>query len=230
MPAGSRNGSPATDATVAADFVGCETPIGGSVPPDNRSDVSGTTNEESGIDSLLYAGETRRAQLPVSNGALVATSHRLLAVTPDGDGPNLRVVQRPNAEAVGRTTSGRRFLRPAVWTLGGGTLAVAAGSVLSLQSMADAVPTVEGFGGVLAPIRTVLSLVGIVDELLLVVGALALLAGVGVVAVWLVVREPVVTVSVAGDEPLRVPAAGVTDRELRAFADDADLQYEKNLL
>lgn len=198
-------------------------------PPDvSEHESSGGSADP--IRALTYDGERIDAELRFSDGALVATSHRLLAVTPDGDGPNLRTVHRPNVTGVGRARGGRRFLRPLAATAGVGTLALVGGSLFSVESAADTVPTTEGFGGVLGPIRTLLGLVGVVDELLLLVGALLLLVGVGLAGVWLTVRRPVVVVSRAGSEPMRVPADGVTERRLREFARDADVAYDDGVV
>lgn len=178
------------------------------------------------MQELTYDGERIDAELQFSNGVLVATSHRLLVVTPAGDGPNLRVVYRPNVERVGRGHGGRRYVRPTVAASGAGVLAFLAGSTLSVES-----PTVpDGAGGLLGPLGTVFGLVGLVDELLLAGGAVCLLVGVGSAAVWLAARGSVVTVERAGRDPVRVSAPGVTDRQLRAFAREADVAYDDGVL
>lgn len=205
-----------------------------------RPTESGRSEQTSGSDggglgdrvrSLLYAGEEPRAALPVADGYLVATTHRLLVYTPRGDGVNLRVVERPNATAVSHDASGNeQLLEPIVYTIGGGLLLVVLGSVLNFGSMADAVPSMEGAGSVgvgsiLAQIASVLSLVGLVDELMAVGGALALLVGTALTGVYLYTRRSEIVVRVAGESDLRVSAGSTTERETEAFAEEAGVDY-----
>lgn len=180
--------------------------------------------------ALLYGGEKVRARLSIPGGQLLATSHRLLVVTPDGDGPNLRVVHRPNVDGLSREVGGRQFLKPLAVSLAGGLFAVVVGSLVSVEGMGDAVPTDSPVGGLLGPVATVLNLFGLIDELLVGIGLLGLLAGVVIATVWLSAREAVVTVRVAGDDSVRVPAGGVTARQVRAFAADAGFTFEDGLL
>ena len=180
-------------------------------------------------DTLLYAGETAVATLSIPDGQMVATSHRLLILTPDADGPNLRVVQRPNVQRLGQGTNGRQFLRPTVVTMGGGVAAIALGSLLTVESMAEAVPTEGPAAGLLGPIGTLLTLVGVLDELLVAAGAISLLLGTAITVVWLLVRTAVVTVRVAGGETIRVPAGSLDGARIERFAAEADFEYDDGL-
>lgn len=183
------------------------------------------------IRSLLYAGEEPRAAVPVADGYLVATTHRLLVYTPRGDGVNLEVVKGPNATAISHDASGNaQLLQPIVYTVGGGLLLVVLGTVLNLQGMSDAVPSMEGSGGVgvgniLAQIASVLSLVGLIDELMAVAGALALLLGTALTGAYLYTRRSEVVVSVAGESDVRIDAGSTTERETEAFAEEAGVDY-----
>ena len=62
-------------------------------------------------EGLLYEGESVRETVPVGAGGIVVTTHRLLAFTPDREGPNFRQVDRPNVDgAEVRTVGTFRFL------------------------------------------------------------------------------------------------------------------------
>lgn len=183
------------------------------------------------IRSLLYAGEEPRAAVPVADGYLVATTHRLLVYTPRDDGANLEVVHGPNATAISHDASGNaQLLQPIVYTVGGGLLLVVLGTMLNVQGMSDAVPSMEGGGGVgvgsiLAQIASLLSLVGLLDELMAVAGALALLVGTALTGAYLYTRRSEVVVRVAGESDLRIAAGSTTERETEAFAEEAGVDY-----
>lgn len=181
------------------------------------------------VRGLLYAGEEPVATLPVADGLVVATSHRLLVYTPDGDGPNLRVVEGPNVTGVGRDTTGDdRLRRPTALGVGGGLLATLAGLSFDPENPLETTPTDTGgvgIEGLLSPIQGLLDVVTLVDDLLVAVGVLALLGGLVGLAAYLVGRETTVVVAVAGDDDLRVAAGGTTAEELRSFASTAGVDY-----
>jgi hypothetical protein len=192
-------------------------------PDSDNSGVGGR------IRSLLYAGEEPQAAVPVADGYLVATTHRLLVYTPRGDGTNLEVVEGPNATAISHDASGNaQLLQPIVYTVGGGLLLVVLGTMLNFQGLSDAVPRVSGgvgVGSILAQIASLLSLVGLLDELMAVAGALALLVGTALTGAYLYTRRSEVVVRVAGESDLRVPAGSTTERETEAFAEEAGVDY-----
>jgi hypothetical protein len=200
----------------------------GGLPDDAPSD-SDDASVSDRLGSLLYAGESARAAMRIEGGYLVATSHRLLAYTPESDGANLRVVHRPNAEAVGHDASGNtRLLKPLAYSVGGGLLLVVLGATLSFESMAGVVPTVDaglGVASVLSQIASVLALVALVDELMSLLGALALIVGVALTGTYLYTRQSEVVVTVAGSENLRLSAGTATEANAESFAAEAGVDY-----
>lgn len=185
--------------------------------------VSGGTE----TDGLLYGGETTVATLAIPDGRIVATSHRLLILTPEGDGPNMRTVDRPNVAGFSRRTNGRQFLRPTAYAFGGGLTAILLGSTLSLDGLSESVPTDGPAAGLLGPIGTLLDLVGLLDELLVAVGAIGVLIGSVIATVWLLVRESVIVVRVAGDDSIRVTAGSLDGRRVKRFASEAGFGFEE---
>jgi len=48
------------------------------------------------VDELLYAGESIEERIGVGDADVVVTTHRVLALTPSGDGERYRAIDRPN--------------------------------------------------------------------------------------------------------------------------------------
>ncbi len=184
------------------------------------------------IRRLLYAGEETVASLSVADGTVVATSHRLLVSTPDGGGPNLRVVQGPNVLAVGYQTRGdRETARSAVYAVALGIGSLLLGSVFDLGGAGSAAPSdtdALGVGGLLDAAGLVLSLLGFLDDALVLAGVVAVLLGLGLVGLYVASREPEVVVTVAGDEQLRVSAGPTDEQSTRAFAEAAAVEFEQS--
>jgi len=166
------------------------------------------------VEDLLYDGEEIVERVPIADGGVVVTSHRVLAFTPDGDGANFRDVDRPNVTGVAEQASGEwGFLQQAIKALVVGVVLLVAGQTVSLDSMVTGV-TIDssaaqvGMGGMLGMLQQFLSLMAQLDELLTVFGALALLFGVVVFGVFVWTRERELMIGVAGDdaEDLRLPA------------------------
>ncbi|WP_276273209.1 hypothetical protein [Haloarcula litorea] len=163
---------------------------------------------------LLYDGEGVQEQVRVGDGGVVVTSHRVLAFTPDREGPNYRAVERPNVEGVGLTTDGETdHLERGVKALVAGLALVAAGYTVDLDglvsgvSLSDTAATgAAGLGRMLGTLQTLLGLLARLDDLLLLFGALALLFAVVVLGVYLWSRERVLVVEVAGDDDVHLPA------------------------
>jgi len=166
------------------------------------------------VEDLLYDGEEIVERVPIADGGVVVTSHRVLAFTPDGDGANFRDVDRPNVTGVAEQASGEwGFLQQAIKALVVGVVLLVAGQTVSLDSMVTGV-TIDssaaqvGMGGMLGLLQQFLSLMAQLDELLTMFGALALLFGVVVFGVFVWTRERELMIGVAGDdaEDLRLPA------------------------
>lgn len=182
------------------------------------------------VAALTYAGEEPTATLPVRDGLLVATTHRLLVYTPEGDGANLQTVEAPNVVGVGAGVRGRPELRQTgVFGVLAGVAGLLGGRVVSFETPAEAVPTdvdVLGVGGLLRTVADVVGLLTLLDEALTLFGAVALLAGGVALAAAVTGRRQTVVVVVAGGPDVQVPAGRTDDGEVRAFAEDAvDVDY-----
>jgi hypothetical protein len=165
-------------------------------------------------DGLLYEGESVQEEVRVGTGGVVVTSHRLLAFTPDGEGANYRQVDRPNVEGAEYRTSGTFwFLEQAVKALVVGAVLLVAGLTVSLDGMVSGISldsggaaSAVGIGGMLGLLRTMLSLLAQLDDVMRILGGLALAAGVVVLGVYFRSRERVLVVAVAGGDDIELPA------------------------
>ena len=186
------------------------------------------------VEDLLYDGESVRERVELADGnRVVVTSHRLLAFTPDSDGENYRGVDLPNVADVRAGHEGEDNLlgqgaRLSVY--GGVLLAVGVfvdfGSFVPTDAFAGAGAGQLGMGGLLSILQRFLSLIARIDEFARMIGALLVLFAVFVFAVYLLTRDRVLEVSVAGDaDPIRVPAdddtidGAVADLEVVLFGD-----------
>lgn len=185
------------------------------------------------VEALLYDGETVRERVEVEGSLVAVTSHRVLAFTPDADGPNFREVERPNVVGVstGAETTGTLLARGVRWTVIGLVL-VGIGTVIDFGAIVGDVDLSTGgtgsvgIGGVLGAVQGMLDLLRQLDALLQTLGALVALLGVLVLGGYLLTRTPTLVVEVAGDEAdVHVPrpddVAATRDRlEAAIFPDD----------
>jgi len=187
------------------------------------------------VEDLLYDGETVRERVELAEGnRVVVTSHRLLAFTPGRAGENYRGVDLPNVADVRAGHEGEDNLlaqgaRLAVY--GVVLLAVGVfvdfGSFVPTDAFAGAGAGQLGMGGLLSILQRFLSLIARIDEFARMIGALLVLFAVFVFAVYLLTRDRVLEVRVAGDDdPIRVPAdddtidGAVADLEVTLFGSD----------
>ncbi|MBX0324226.1 hypothetical protein EGH21_14400 [Halomicroarcula sp. F13] len=163
---------------------------------------------------LLYDGESIREHVRVGDGGVVVTSHRLLAFTPDRDGPNFRQVDRPNVEGVDRRSAGNAdFLEQGVKALVAGVVLVVAGQMVSLDGLVAGVSLdgvgsagAMGLGGMLGLLQGLLRLLAQLDDIMTLFGGLALALAAVVLGVYLWSREAVLVVSVAGGDDVELSA------------------------
>ncbi|WP_459194550.1 hypothetical protein [Halosimplex sp. J119] len=188
-------------------------------------------------EDLLYDGETVEQRVDLGgDDRVVVTSHRLLAFTPDGSGENYRDIDLPNVTDVRVGHEGERNL---LWM--GGRILVYGVVLLALGVFVDFasfVPTDAfgetgaagqlGMGGLLAMLQQFLDVIARIDEFARLIGAVLLLFAVFVFGVYVVTRDRVLVIDVAGDEdPIRVPAdddgldAAVADLEVVLFGSGA---------
>jgi hypothetical protein len=169
------------------------------------------------VEELLYDGETIRDTISVEHARVVVTSHRVLTITPDRDGPNFQQVDRPNVVGVATGSDGNVALlgRGIRWTVIG-LLMVGAGVLIDFESIVGSVNLTGsgagqvGFGGILGVVQGMLNLLRQLDVVLQVLGALGALLGVLVLGVYLLGRESTLVIRVAGDETsdLHLPRPG----------------------
>ncbi|QZY00237.1 hypothetical protein [Halobaculum rubrum] len=203
-------------------------------PGTAASDDADPTPDTARIEPLLYAGEEVRASLPVADGRLVATTHRVLAHTPAADErATLRAVQRVNVTDVSPSSTATDWLvRPIAYTVVGGLAMVLGGSVVSFDSMGASMPDAAGatgVGGLLSMIGGVLSALSLVDDALRVAGALSLLLGAALLGVYAATRGREVVVDTEGDaDTLRLDAGGVGDDAIARFRAEAGIDDESS--
>jgi hypothetical protein len=163
------------------------------------------------IDRLLYEGETVEDRVEWAEASVVRTSHRVLVFSPDTEGANFRGIDRPNVEGIetGARSRGGLLERGLRYGLIGAILLVAglavdfdgiAGGVTVGASMSEL-----GVGGIGSLIGGLLAFIRRLDDLMRILGALALLLGVVLVGVFWYTRTPTVNVAVAGEEDVTLP-------------------------
>ena len=169
---------------------------------------------ETALERLCYGGEELREVAVVRSGAVGLTSHRVLVLRPDGPGARFRAVDRPNVTGIAVRTSGPTAHRDRAVTaaVAAGVLLVA-GSLIDLGGFVEPVAAPEGMGigGLLTLVDVLIAALGLLDEALLLIGLGALLWALGFLALYLRGRDRVLEITVAGDDPVRLPvAAGET--------------------
>ena len=183
---------------------------------------------QSHADQLLYEGESVLAKVAGREAAIIVTSHRVLVLTPETDGPNVRTFHRPNVTGMTKDASGTdRWLGAgAKWLVLGIALTIV-GSLLDLEGVLGNVSTqgtasevgVGWIGGMFGLFSTAFALL---DDVLLLGGVLSIFAGVFLVAWYFKSRASVVTIEVAGDANVELPAAGFGDADLGKLQDAID--------
>lgn len=164
-------------------------------------------------DQLCYDGESVVEAVPLDPAGVVVTTHRVLAFTPEADGANYRAVERPNVGGVTPAAEGSdRALSTAIKALVVGVVLVGAGQLFSLDGLAgsvelnDAATGQLGMGGMLATLQQVFQLLALLDDALVVLGALVLVLAAGALGWYARTRKRLLRLAVAGDEDLVVPA------------------------
>jgi hypothetical protein len=165
------------------------------------------------VDRLLYDGERVRESVAVADDRVVVTTHRVLALTPNADGANFRAVDRPNVEGVELSTGGTgRYLRWTIRPLVLGAILVVAGTQLDLGDPLSGMDTssaeATGTGGILSTVSSLTSLLAVLDEVMLAVGAVCLLVVALLLGLYLYSRETALVIGVAGDDDVRLPVGG----------------------
>lgn len=159
------------------------------------------------LSRLTYDGESIVDGAVVSGGTVGVTTHRVLAVTPGGDGPNVSTVERPNVESIevaaaGDAAHGRRALRYGVYALVllGGSYLFSFDSVGSVEPSSGA-----GAGQVVGMAGAMTGLLAAVDDVLRSAGVLVLVVALVFLALYGRSRDRHLRIDVAGGDPVRVP-------------------------
>jgi hypothetical protein len=171
----------------------------------------------------LRPNETVEESIPVGENGVVVTNQRVLAFTPEGDGPNFRAIERPNVEGASLQHSGETGYLEYV---GKGALAGVAGIAIGLtvdfgglfaiESVSSDGAGAVGAGGLTQLLAQINSLLDMADEALLVGGLLALALALGALGMYIESRSYDLVVDVAGEDDLRVRApSSATDQDRR---------------
>lgn len=166
----------------------------------------------------LREGEHIETTVPLGDNAVVVTDQRVFAFTPDGEGTNYRVVERPNVEAVGLEMVGETGWLG--YAIRGGVVG-AVGIGIGLTTEFDSLFTLDDvgaggtiqleFGGLLESLQTAIDMLGYLDEGLLVLGGLGVVVALTTLGVFVQSRDHTLVVDVAGDEDVHVPAPRDSD-------------------
>lgn len=164
------------------------------------------------VDDLLYSGESVVEAVDFDSASVVVTSHRVLAFSPDGDGPAFQQVDRPNVEGVSTgAESEMDLLGRGVRTLVIGFVLVGAGLVVDFESIVGGVNLGAqssqqlGLGGIMGTLQSLLGLISQLDRLMRIFGALALFLAVVFFAVYWFTRDRTLVIEVAGGDDIHVP-------------------------
>jgi len=165
------------------------------------------------VADLLYQGEAVVEPVEIEGNAVVVTSHRVLALTPALDGPDYRHVDRPNVTEVrieigGSTRWLERTVRPfllGVVLLAGGWIVDLDGLTSGLERTDPGTAGSAGIGGIVSLAEDLGRALALLDEALLVGGALCLLLVAAFLGLYAHSRERRLVLAVAGGDDLTIP-------------------------
>lgn len=166
------------------------------------------------VRELLEPGEDVEESVELGDNRVVVTNRRVLAFTPDGPGKRYRALDRPNVTGVDlnvRSDPGL-LINGGSAVLGAVVLVVAARSIDTDGLLPDAASgqgaSVLGVGGFISQLNT---WIGMIDDAMLYGGILALLVGVVYAARFVHGRTKVLSLEVAGEDDVDLPAGDVPD-------------------
>jgi hypothetical protein len=186
-----------------------------------RGPEPGRVSQPSAESDLLFAGETLDGAVDAGDARVLVSSHRVLVLA-DGEGEvPLRTEHRRNVEGASVETTGRTALRDAgLRAAAAGVAALLAGLALDLEvPPVEGTPAGTGLGGLFGLAERLVGALAVLDDALLLGGAVGLLVGVGLLGGYLRTRRRRLVVSVAGREDLRIGAGA--GREAAARLDSA---------
>lgn len=185
------------------------------------------------VEDLLYEGESVRETIDLDGNRIVVTSHRVLTFMPEDDGENFRDVTLPNVADVEADADGYSgLLVRGLKAFGLGVVLAIAGQFVELDGLVSGASIdgstagQVGIGGMFGMLNSFLRLLGRLDELMTMAGALLVIFATLLVAGYVLTRDRVLRIEVAGDEPdVQVGApdedaeAAVADLEIALFDD-----------
>lgn len=185
---------------------------------------------ESRVDQLLYEGEQVLHQVGGEDVQVVATTHRVLTFTPETEGPNFRAVDRPNVEDVTKETVGEGgwLVTGSKWGIVGALLLVG-GIVLDFEGLLGDVTLDQGasevgLGGIMGLFSLLQSAFALLDAVLVLGGAIVTLGGLAAIGWYLNTRHETVTIEVAGDSDIELPAEGLSDADRAKLVSAIDIR------
>lgn len=189
-------------------------------------DDSRASTWQGDVEDLLYEGEDVERTVDIGDGQVVVTSHRVLVFTPDGPGTNFAQVDRPNVVGVDLGHDGNAALVERAIRYGiVGVVMMGAGQVIDLGGIVSDVSFGSaagrvGLGQLMRMLGTVMTLLANLDEILTMLGALAVLLAVFVAGVYFLTRDRVVVVERAGEDDHLLPVStDVTDEQIQRVRD-----------
>ncbi len=165
---------------------------------------------DSHLNQLLFDGEEVLTAVETAGpetATLLVTTHRVLVSTPTADRP-FHAVHRPNVRQLDQDASGGDLARSFALRVGLlGAAFVVAGTLISPEAFftRPTIPEAPGAGSVTATIRSVLDLLFLLDQVAVVLGAIALLAAVVAAGAWLLRRQQQTVLVVAGRDNIVLP-------------------------
>lgn len=172
------------------------------------------------LEAMCYDGEHVLDTVRVGDAALAVTTHRLLTLAaPDADSvaddsARFRAVHLPNVRGVdvgatGTTAHAYRAARYGVYAL----VLLVASTIVNLEGAIQPVdaPSGTGLGGIVGFASLASRALGALDDVLLVLGLLALLVALAFGAYYARGRQRFLEVDVAGADSVRLATDGVGD-------------------
>jgi hypothetical protein len=157
-------------------------------------------------EDLLFEGESIEESVDVDTGRVVVTTHRVLVFTPEFGEKNYRHVDRPNVVGVKTDHTGRRTLLEYALKLGlGGALLVGIGLSVDFGNFVptDTLPSTNsamGIGSILGTVQSMMQLLAMLDEFMVMGGAMGVIAGTALGSVYVLTRTKLLVIECAGED------------------------------
>ena len=168
------------------------------------------TDPAATVEAVTYGGETVVEAIPLAGGTVGVTTHRVIALTPDAEGPTVQAAPRPNVDGVTETSAGDAAHGLRAVRFGVYAAALVGGSYLmrfdSFTSV-DAPTNAAGAGQVVSMALAMTNVLSVVDDVLRIAGGVVLLVALAFAALYGLSRDRELQVTVAGADPLVVPLA-----------------------